>query len=484
MKILKELLYKVSLHAVSGATDRAINLVTADSRSCSEGALFVAINGVSVNGHQFIDAAIEKGVSAIICEQLPHSLKEGVTYIQTDNTRAALSKIASNWYDHPSSTIKVVGVTGTNGKTSVSTLLFETVRSLGYDAGLVSTIKICYGDEVFETTHTTPDPLVVQYHLAQMRDRGCTYCFMEVSSHGIDQERHLGIEFEGAVFTNLSHDHLDYHKTFAAYRDVKKRLFDQLETRSFALANADDKNAKYMLQNSKATSHFYGIKSVSDYKAQIIENQSTGMLIRIEDKELYTPLLGAFNASNLLAVYAVCSLLGLERDEVVVAMSALKPVEGRFNVVKGSNGVYAIVDFAHTPDALGNVFEAIAQLRTKNERLLTVLGCGGNRDRAKRPEMGKIASEQSDLVIFTSDNPRNEDPLEIIKQMNQGVSVELHKKILVQPDRFEAIKMAVTIAQPNDLLLIAGKGHEKYQEINGQRFDFDDLKIVKELLNA
>ena len=484
MKTLKELLYKVAINAVSGSTERLISGVTADSRNCGEGSLFVAIKGGLIDGHQFIDQVLEKGVVAVLCQHLPETLKEGINYIQTDNTRAALSRVASNWFDNPSASVKVVGITGTNGKTSVATLLYETVRLMGYDAGLVSTIKIRYGDQVFNATHTTPDPLVVQHHLAQMRDQGCSFCFMEVSSHGIDQERHLGIDFQGAVFTNLSHDHLDYHKTFAAYRDVKKRLFDQLEPRSFALANADDKNGRYMLQNSKASMHFYGLKSISEFKAQVVENQATGMLVRIEDKELYTPLHGAFNASNLLAVYAVCALLGFDKDEVTVAMSQLKPVEGRFNVVMGTDKVLAIVDFAHTPDALKNVYEAIAQLRTKNERLITVLGCGGDRDQTKRPEMGKIAAEQSDVVLFTSDNPRNEDPLRIIDHMNEGVSIDLKRKVLVQPDRLEALKMAVTLAQPNDILLVAGKGHEKYQEIGGQRFDFDDLKIVKELLNA
>ena len=484
MKTLKELLYKVAINAVSGSTERLIGGVSADSRNCGEGSLFVAIKGGLIDGHQFIDEVIEMGVVAVLCQHLPETLKEGITYIQTDNTRAALSRVASNWFDNPSSSVKVVGITGTNGKTSVATLLYETVRLMGYDAGLVSTIKICYGDQVFNATHTTPDPLVVQHHLAQMHDRGCSFCFMEVSSHGIDQERHLGIDFQGAVFTNLSHDHLDYHKTFAAYRDVKKRLFDQLEPRSFALANADDKNGRYMLQNSKASMHFYGLKTISEFKAQVVENQATGMLVRIEDKELYIPLHGAFNASNLLAVYAVCALLGFDKDEVTVAMSQLKPVEGRFNVVMGTDKVLAIVDFAHTPDALKNVYEAIAQLRTKNERLITVLGCGGDRDQTKRPEMGKIAAEQSDVVLFTSDNPRNEDPLRIIDHMNEGVSIDLKRKVLVQPDRLEALKMAVTLAQPNDILLVAGKGHEKYQDIGGQRFDFDDLKIVKELLNA
>lgn len=484
MKTLKELLYKVAINAVSGTTERPIALVTSDSRSCVKGSLFIAIRGGISDGHRFIDAAIERGAVAIVCQELPPHLSENVTYIHTENSRAALSLVASNWYDHPSAAVKVVGVTGTNGKTSVATLLYETVRHLGYDAGLISTIKICYADRTVKATHTTPDPLVIQEHLAAMRDLGCTYCFMEVSSHGIDQDRHKGIDFQGAVFTNLSHDHLDYHHTFAAYRDVKKRLFDELDPRAFALVNADDKNASYMLQNSKATKHDYGLKSVSEFKAQVIENQAIGMLLRIDQRELYTPLHGSFNASNLLAVYAVCTLLGFDKEEVTVAMSQLKPVEGRFNVVRGANGVFAIVDFAHTPDALSNVYEAIAQLRTKNERLLTVLGCGGNRDRAKRPEMGKIATEQSDVVIFTSDNPRDEDPLTIIDHMNAGVSVELKRKVLIQPDRLEALKMAVTIAQPNDVLLVAGKGHEKYQEIEGQRFEFDDLKIVKKLLNG
>ena len=484
MKPLKELLYKVRIDAISGQTDLDIALVAFDSRSCSKGSLFVAIKGGAVDGHTHIASAIENGAQAIVCQEMPKARKEEVTYIQVENAREALAIMAANWYDHPSKSMKVVGVTGTNGKTSVTTMLHETVTGLGFQAGLISTIKICYGETVVQATHTTPDPLSIQFHLAQMREQGVAFCFMEVSSHGIDQERHLGIEFAGAVFTNLSHDHLDYHKTFANYRDVKKRLFDALDPQAFALANSDDKNAKYMLQNTKGRPFFYGLKVFSDFKAQVLETQFAGMQLRIEDRELYAPFHGAFNASNLLAVYAVCVLLDFDVEEVLVALSQLKPVEGRFNLIKGSEGVHAIVDFAHTPDALTNVYQAIEELRTRNERLITVVGCGGNRDQDKRPEMGKIAAQASDTVVFTSDNPRDEDPMAIIDQMNAGVAVEHTQKVLIQPDRYQAIKMAMRMAQPNDIVLIAGKGHERYQEIRGERMEFDDVKTVKELINA
>ena len=482
MKTIKDLLYGISLERVEGNTSTAVASIAFDSRKLSEESMFIAIRGVQVDGHDFIDLAIEKGASVIVVEEIPAILKRGIVYVQTHCTREALSIIAANYYGNPSKDMRVVGVTGTNGKTTVATLLYQLFTELGYSCGLLSTVEVRVANKIFTATHTTPDPLQIQSYIAQMRDAGVAYCFMEVSSHGIDQKREKGIQFDGALFTNLSHDHLDYHKDFASYRDVKKSWFDHLTKSAFAISNNDDKNGMVMLQNTIADKYTYSLNSVSDFKAKILESSFDGMLLKINSTEFWSKLVGKFNAYNILSVYSAASILGLPKNELLKAMSSLDAVAGRFQFYK-KNKITAIVDYAHTPDALENILKSINEIKTSENNLITVVGCGGNRDKSKRPLMGDIASNLSSKVIFTSDNPRFEDPQIIIEEMISGVKSTNSNKTISISNRKEAIKAACQFARTNDIILVAGKGHESYQEVKGVRSDFDDFEIVKELLN-
>lgn len=482
MTQLKDILYKVTINAVFGSTSIDVNMLQFDSRLIANGDVFIAIKGVTVDGHKFIESAIDKGVSAIVCETLPKDLREGVTYVEVESTNQALAYMAANFYGNPSENLKLIGVTGTNGKTTVVTLLYQLFKKAGYKVGLLSTVKIMVDNTEYKSTHTTPDSLSINKYLKLMNEEGVEFCFMEVSSHGIHQHRSDGLHFEGGIFTNISHDHLDYHKTFAEYRDVKKSFFDHLPKNSFALVNLDDKNGLVMMQNTQAKKYSYALKTYADYKAQILENEFSGLLLKLNDSELWTKLIGSFNAYNILAIYGTAELLGLEKVEVLRLISELESVSGRFQYLVSEEKVTAIVDYAHTPDALKNVLETINSIRTKNEELITVVGCGGDRDKTKRPKMGHIASELSTKVIFTSDNPRSEIPEEIIHEIENGVAPQNYKKTMSIVDRKQAIKTACQLANPNDIILIAGKGHETYQEIKGERFDFDDYKIVDEFL--
>ncbi len=484
MKLLKDILFGVGLTAVSGSTNVMVNSLCFDSRKVGLDDVFVAIKGTLTDGHKFIPKAIDSGAICIVCEHMPNQLVNSITYVEVDNGNKALAIMAANYYDNPSKNLKLIGITGTNGKTTVSTLLYELFKKAGFKVGLISTIKIMVDDKEYATTHTTPDVLTINKHLALMNTEGVEFCFMEVSSHGIHQKRTEGLVFEGAIFTNLSHDHLDYHKTFAEYRDTKKLLFDNLSKNAFALTNVDDKNGLVMLQNTKARKFTYALKSYADYRAQILENQFDGQLLKIDDDELWTKLIGHFNAYNVLAIYATADLLGLEKLETLRLLSQLDNVDGRFQYFISKQQITAIVDYAHTPDALKNVLETISTLRTGNENVITVVGCGGDRDKSKRPVMGKIATQMSSKVIFTSDNPRSESPAVIIEQMEVGVEPQNVKKVLSIENRKQAIKTACQLAMPNDIILIAGKGHETYQETNGERVDFDDFKIVREVLKT
>jgi UDP-N-acetylmuramoyl-L-alanyl-D-glutamate--2,6-diaminopimelate ligase len=479
---LKDILYKVAVEAVFGNTDKEISTIAFDSRKVSENGLFVAIVGTITDGHQYIDAVIEKGVTVIICQEVPEEKNANVTYVAVSDTNKALAIVASNFYDNPSGKLKLVGITGTNGKTTIATLLYSLFKKAGFITGLLSTVKIIVGEEEFTATHTTPDSITINNYLQKMVNAGVAYCFMEVSSHGIDQKRSEGLHFDGGIFTNLSHDHLDYHSSFAEYRDVKKSFFDALPKTAFALVNIDDKNGQIMVQNTKAKKVSYALKTVADYKAKILENQLNGLLLNIQGNEVWTRLIGNFNAYNLVAIYATADLLGIERLENLRLLSELESVSGRFEYVVSDKGITAIVDYAHTPDALKNVLETINTIRTFNEKVITVVGCGGDRDRTKRSKMAHIASELSDQAIFTSDNPRTEDPQKIIEDMEAGVEPQNYKKTLSIVDRKQAIKTASQLADKGDILLIAGKGHETYQEVNGVKTDFDDYKIVTTIL--
>jgi len=482
VSLLKDILYKVTINAVVGSTNIAVHTIDFDSRNIVENDVFVAVRGTITDGHNYIDTAIAQGAKAVICEALPTNLNAGVTYIEVDNTNKALAIMASNYYDDPSDNLKLVGVTGTNGKTTVTTLLYQLFKNAGYKVGLLSTVKILVDDVAYKATHTTPDSLTINKYLKQMNEAGVEFCFMEVSSHGIHQSRTEGLRFEGGVFTNLSHDHLDYHNTFAEYRDVKKSFFDGLGKHAFAITNTDDKNGMVMLQNTAAKKYNYALKGYADYKAQILENEFSGLLLSIDGSEVWTRLIGNFNAYNVLAIYATAEMLGLEKVEILRLVSELQSVSGRFQYLVSDEKITAIVDYAHTPDALKNVLETINSIRTKNESLITVVGCGGDRDKTKRPKMAHIASELSTKVIFTSDNPRSEVPQAIIEDMEKGVEPQNFKKTLSILDRKQAIKTACQLAEAKDIILIAGKGHETYQEIKGERLDFDDFKTVKELL--
>ncbi|MCF8716021.1 UDP-N-acetylmuramoyl-L-alanyl-D-glutamate--2,6-diaminopimelate ligase [Joostella atrarenae] len=483
MMLLKDILYKVNINAVAGSTVTYVNDIHFDSRKVSLDDVFVAIPGTVVDGHDYITKAVESGAIAVICEQLPEQIINGITYVEVTNAHKALAIMAANFYKNPSENLKLVGVTGTNGKTTVTTLLYNLFKKAGYKVGLLSTVKIMVGDKEYPATHTTPDSLKINSYLQKMSDEGVEFCFMEVSSHGIHQQRTAGLHFAGGVFTNLSHDHLDYHKTFAEYRDTKKIFFDELPKTAFALTNADDKNGAVMLQNTKAKKVTYALKSYADYRAQILENQFTGLLLKVNDNEVWSRLIGSFNAYNLLAVFAVADLFELGTIETLQHLSELESVGGRFQYFISEEKVTAIVDYAHTPDALKNVLETINTIRTGNESLITVVGCGGDRDKTKRPVMANIASILSSKAIFTSDNPRTEDPKVIIEEMEAGVEPQNFNKTISIEDRKQAIKTACQFAQANDIILIAGKGHETYQEVNGVRNDFDDMKVVKELLS-
>lgn len=479
---LKDILYKVTINAVVGSTSLSVNAIHFDSRNVGQNDVFVAVKGSLTDGHQYIDLAIEKGAIAVVCENLPEILHSDVTYIEVESASRALAFMAANFYDNPSHNLKLVGVTGTNGKTTVATLLYHMFKKAGYKVGLLSTVKIMVDVTEYPATHTTPDSLTINKYLGLMSDAGVEFCFMEVSSHGIHQNRTEGLLFEGGIFTNLSHDHLDYHSSFAEYRDVKKSFFDNLPKNAFALVNIDDKNGLVMLQNTKAKKYTYALKTYADYRAQILENQMSGLLLKINDNEVWTRLIGNFNAYNILAIYAASELLGLEKVENLRLISELESVSGRFQYLISDSNITAIVDYAHTPDALQNVLETINSIRTKNEELITVVGCGGDRDKTKRPEMGHIASALSTKVIFTSDNPRSEVPEAIIEDIEKGVEPQNYKKTISITDRKQAIKAACQMVQSKDIILIAGKGHETYQEIKGVRTDFDDYKIVQEIL--
>lgn len=482
MAILKNILYKTSINAASGDMDKEVSGITMDSRQVKPGFVFVAVKGTSVDGHEYIDQSIEKGASAILCEHLPEHMDQEVTYVVVNDSAFALGIAASNFYGNPSEKLKLIGVTGTNGKTTVATLLFNLFRELGYVSGLLSTVHNRINDQVIPATHTTPDAVKLNELLAQMVKDGCQYCFMEASSHAIEQKRTAGIQFAGAVFTNISHDHLDYHKTFEAYIKAKKKLFDQLPSGAFALVNIDDKRGSIMLQNTKAEKHTYGVKSMAEYRARIISDTIEGLELDIENRDIWFRLIGEFNAYNLLAAYASAILLGQDKEEVLKALSIVDGAPGRFQQVMPGHSITAIVDYAHTPDALRNVLETITKLRSGNEQVITVIGCGGNRDKAKRPLMAEIACRMSDKVIFTSDNPRNEDPQVIIEEMKKGVGPVDYKKTLSLVAREEAIKTACMLANPGDIILVAGKGHEDYQEINGKKNHFDDREVLQRVL--
>lgn len=483
MKLLKNILFKVNIESVRGSTEVDISSIEFNSRQVTDAALFVAIKGTLSNGHDYIEKAIQLGAVAIICDTLPLEMHHAITYVLVKDTNAALAILASNFYDNPSQKLKLVGITGTNGKTTIASLLHQLYIKAGYKVGLLSTVKILVDTTEFKATHTTPDSITINYYLNEMVAAGCEFCFMEVSSHGIHQKRTDGLQFEGGVFTNLTHDHLDYHPTFAAYRDVKKSFFDNLPKSAFVLVNNDDKNGAVMLQNTKAKKVTYALKSYADYKATILENQLSGLLLKINGNEIWVKLIGAFNAYNLLAIYGVAIELGMESLEAMRLLSELESVAGRFQFIVSSNKITAIIDYAHTPDALENILSTINDIRSKNEQLITVVGCGGDRDKAKRPIMGAIASNLSDKTIFTSDNPRSEKPEIIIAEMEAGVVPQNHNNMLSIIDRKQAIKTACQFANSGDIILIAGKGHENYQEINGVRHHFDDLEQVKLFLN-
>ncbi len=482
MPVLKDILYKVSLQSVSGNMDTDIASLAFDSRKVVKGSAFVAVVGTQVDGHEYIGQAIQAGASVVVCEQLPADLDEKVAYVAVKDSAQALGIMASNFYTKPSEKMTLVGVTGTNGKTTCATLLFQLFRELGYNAGLLSTVENKINDEVLEATHTTPDAITINKLLAQMLAKGCTHCFMEVSSHAIVQHRVAGLAFNGAFFTNLSHEHLDYHKTFDEYIKAKKQLFDVLPSTAFALTNADDKRGRVMLQNTKATKFKYALKSMADFKTKVLSNTLQGLELDINGQNVWFRLIGDFNAYNLTAVFATASIMGEDEGEVLQHLSNLNPAPGRFEQVITDTGITAIVDYSHTPDALENVLNTIKEFRTGNEKVITVVGCGGNRDKEKRPVMARIACDFSDKVVLTSDNPRDEEPNAIIEDMQKGVSPTNFKKTLVVADRKEAIKAASSMAQPTDIILVAGKGHETYQEIKGERFPFDDREILNEML--
>lgn len=483
MAELKNILYKVSLTSTYGNMNVVVKGICFDSRKVQPGFLFVAVKGTATDGHAFIQKAIELGASGIVSEKIPDTVDEHVTYVTVKNSAQALGIIASNFYENPSEKIILTGVTGTNGKTTTATLLYQLFSLLEYRCGLISTVENRIAEKIIPATHTTPDPIQLNVLLNDMLNAGCSHAFMEVSSHAIDQERIAGLNFAGAIFTNITHDHLDYHKTFENYIKAKKKYFDELNPSAFALVNADDKRGMVMLQNTKARKFTFGLKKMVDYKGKIITNSIEGLEMEVDGKSVWFRLIGDFNAYNLLGVYGTAVLLGEESDEVLRHLSALAGAAGRFELVMPGSKFIAIVDYAHTPDALKNVLETIAQFRSGIEQVITVVGCGGNRDKTKRPLMASIACRLSDKVVLTSDNPRDEDPMEIINEMKTGVMPTEVRKTLVMADREEAIKMACMMAKEKDIVLIAGKGHETYQEIKGVKHPFDDKEVVSRMIN-
>ena len=480
--ILQDVLYKVSIRSVKGDTSIAVNSIAIDSRLAKPGSCFIALKGTKSDGQAYIDAAIEKGATAIICESIPANATDGITYIEVENTAKAAGYISHNFFGEPSTRVKLVGVTGTNGKTTIATLLWKLFSGLGHTCGLISTVQNQVGDKVLEATHTTPDAVSINALLKQMVEAGCTHVFMECSSHAIHQYRIAGLQFAGALFTNITHDHLDYHKAFDEYIRVKKSWFDELPASAFAISNADDKRGAVMLQNCQAKKQFYSLKTMADFKGKILDNSLEGLHMTINDKEVYFRLIGEFNAYNLLAVYGAAVCLGEDKDKVLQVLSSLDGAEGRFDYrISKQDKITGIVDYAHTPDALLNVLATIKKLRRGHEKIITVVGCGGVRDKTKRPVMAEVACEYSDKVILTSDNPRSEDPLEILKDMEAGLTVTTKKKAISIADRKEAIKTAVSLADKDDIILVAGKGHEKYQDIKGVKYDFDDKQVLNEM---
>jgi UDP-N-acetylmuramoyl-L-alanyl-D-glutamate--2,6-diaminopimelate ligase len=480
MKYLSEILEGLAFTELQGSADTEITAIVFDSRKVVPGCLFVAVKGTLVDGHDYIDQAMKDGAAVIICEDLPAHTASEVDFLMVANSAIALGIVAANFYDNPSSKLKLVGVTGTNGKTTIATLLYQLFRDLGYKCGLLSTVENQINGKIIASTHTTPDPVELNKLMDEMVNSGCDYCFMEVSSHAIAQHRIVGLQFAGGIFTNLTHDHLDYHKTFASYLKAKKTFFDELPKSAFALTNVDDKNGNVMLQNTSAHKKTYGLKNMADYKARILENQFGGLLMQIDSEDVWFKMVGTFNAYNLMAVYAVAMLLDQDKAKVLTILSKLTGAEGRFEYVIAPNKIIGIVDYAHTPDAVQNVLSTIHDIRKGNEKVITVIGCGGDRDKTKRPIMAKVACEWSDKVILTSDNPRTEDPAQIIKDMEEGVDPAFKRFTISITDRREAIKTACHLARPGDIILLAGKGHEKYQEINGVKNHFDDMEELLE----
>jgi UDP-N-acetylmuramoyl-L-alanyl-D-glutamate--2,6-diaminopimelate ligase len=479
---LQDILYKVKIKSVYGSTAVEVSDVQLDSRKVKKGSLFIAVKGAAADGHLFIDKAIEAGAAAIVHEQAVVNKKEEVIYVQAENSAAAAGYIAHNFFDQPSEKLKIVGITGTNGKTTIATLLYKLFTSLGYKCGLLSTVQNHIGDRVLEATHTTPDAVSLNALLKQMADEECTHVFMENSSHAIHQHRSTGLHFAGAIFSNITHDHLDYHKTFDEYIRVKKSFFDNLSSSAFAISNADDKRGEVMLQNTNAKKYFYSLRTMADFKGKLLENSLTGLVMTVNDQEVHFRLIGEFNAYNLLAVYGAAICMGEDKHEVLRRLSVLTGAEGRFDyIVSAKERIIGIVDYAHTPDALLNVLATIKKLRKGIEQVITVVGCGGDRDKTKRPIMGEVACEHSDKVIFTSDNPRSEDPLEILKDIEAGLGSAAKRKFISIADRREAIKTAISLAKPEDIVLIAGKGHEKYQDIKGVKNHFDDKEVLREI---
>ena len=482
MASLHNILYSVNIRSTTGKAVDAVNDLQIDSRKVNAGSCFIAIKGTNTDGHNYIDAAVTNGASVIICEALPADLNEAIMYVVVENSAATAGIMAHNFYRQPSHQIKLIGVTGTNGKTTVATLLFKLYSSLGYKCGLISTVQNQIAEEILPSTHTTPDAISVNELLAKMVSASCTHVFMEVSSHALDQQRVAGLQFTGGIFTNITHDHLDYHKTFDEYIKAKKKFFDQLSSSAFAISNADDKRGAVMLQNTKAKKYFYSLKTMTDFKGKILENSLRGLLMTINETEVHFKLIGIFNAYNLLAVYGAAVCLGEEKQIVLQVLSSLTGAEGRFDyMVSPKEKVIGIIDYAHTPDALLNVLAAIKNLRQGEEKIFTVVGCGGDRDKTKRPIMAEVACEHSDKIFFTSDNPRSEDPNEIIKDMESGVNITCRKKYISIADRKEAIKTAVSFSKREDIVLVAGKGHEKYQEIKGIKYPFDDKAVLAEM---
>ncbi|MBR3492864.1 MAG: UDP-N-acetylmuramoyl-L-alanyl-D-glutamate--2,6-diaminopimelate ligase [Bacteroidales bacterium] len=477
---LKDILVNCNLLEIIGDKDLDILDIAFDSRKVKPNTLFFAVKGTQVDGHDYIDKAIEQGATAIVGEKMPRKKVENVTYVKVDNSAYVLGVSASNFYGNPSKKLRLVGVTGTNGKTTIATLLYRLFTDAGYNCGLLSTIENIVNREIIPSTRTTPDPIELNALLQQMAENKCEYAFMEVSSHSVAQDRIAGLHFTGGIFTNLTHDHLDYHKTMVNYRNAKKKFFDNLPQTAFALTNLDDKNGAIMLQNTKAKKLSYALKHDADFKGVIMESHFDGMLLKVNGTEVYTQLVGGFNASNLLAIYGAALSLGFNKDELLVEISKLHGANGRFDMVHSDKGIVGIVDYAHTPDALENVLTTINEVRCHKETLITVVGCGGNRDATKRPEMAAVAVKLSDKVILTSDNPRNEDPDEIIRQMKAGIAEEDKRKVLSITNRGEAIRTAVALAKKGDIILLAGKGHETYQEINGVKNHFDDKEVLSE----